>query len=165
MLTLNRTKKFLHLFPGPYAYCPGSEGVDSTFDVYCTTTEQFLMASYYWDEQEQAELEARTVAIALTHCLMDKPSANPEFLEQCSELGLLDFREEYPGRYRAVRSHCDYHGPGYEILCDGDESAAFIRSGTHTRLIAQHVAACLNRMFAALDNIESSNRLAERISQ
>jgi len=56
---------FFNRYPGPFCVTPGSDGVDATFDINCETTGQFLTATHYWEDREQAKLIATGIAEAL----------------------------------------------------------------------------------------------------
>ena len=56
---------FFNRYPGPFCVSPGSDGVDATFDINCETTGQFLTATHYWEDREQAKLIASDIAEAL----------------------------------------------------------------------------------------------------
>ena len=56
---------FSQQYPGPFAYRPCSDGVDDTFDVFCTKTNRTIISSHYWE----AEKEAESIAATITHAL------------------------------------------------------------------------------------------------
>ena len=56
---------FLSQYPGPFRISPSTDGVDSTFNINCETTGQFVIATRYWDEREWAKLVAIGIADAL----------------------------------------------------------------------------------------------------
>lgn len=61
--------QFDQMFPGPYVYVPGTNGVDETFDVTCTRTKTVVAYATYWYERESAEAIAYAVTQALNrHC-------------------------------------------------------------------------------------------------
>ena len=60
-----RLDYFAQQYPGPYAYRKDSDGVDDTFDVFCTKTNKVIISSHYWE----AEREAESIASAITHAL------------------------------------------------------------------------------------------------
>ena len=58
-------KRFLRHCPGPYTYLSSRDGVDRTFDIYCLTTENYIVSTYYWEERKAAEATAATITAAL----------------------------------------------------------------------------------------------------
>ena len=56
-----------HLFRGPFAYSESTDGVDSTFDVYCASTHRIIASTRYRETRQDAEIRARFIVEALNH--------------------------------------------------------------------------------------------------
>lgn len=140
---------FLELYPGPFAYRPGTDWVDSTFDIMCTSSGQQLASVYYWEERLTSELIARVVAESLNALL---PATQDDSLTEwkpVSKWEVAAFHGMHPGPYRAGKTQCDIRGPGCEVLCHGSgESVLQVYNyGTaHAQLISTEVAAALNAL-------------------
>ena len=136
--------EFSHQFPGPFDYRAGRDGVDNTFDVFCLTTDQWIISTHYWEERLQAELVARIVSNALNFVALDLDRDTiPSHLLR----DLAQFQEEFLGPYVARREHCGYYGPLIEIACEStDACVLFAPAGPSVRMICRHVARCLNQL-------------------
>ncbi len=142
MSVISITRGFHHRFPGPFAYCDGRAGVDNTFDVFCRTTDTHLLSTYYWEEQQRAQLEARVACLAFSAPAFGYRTKGIESV-------LKAFLELYPTPYSARRLFCEYFGPSFEVLSKSDDQTVFILPD-HIRkngLISQHLAASLNELF------------------
>ncbi|MEP3477815.1 MAG: hypothetical protein ABJZ55_01070 [Fuerstiella sp.] len=63
----NHIQQFFHEHPGPFNFLQSSDGVDGIIAVDCTSTGSYIVASHFWDrdEQEESEVFAETVVFAL----------------------------------------------------------------------------------------------------
>jgi hypothetical protein len=141
---------FLQLYPGPYVYCPGHDGVDSTFDVICTASRQHIASVYYWDERLTSELIARVVTESLNALL---PAGRADLLAELKPLSkweIAAFHGMHVGPYRANAMHCDYRGPGFEVLCDASSESILQIFGRgepgQAQLISTEIAVALNAL-------------------
>jgi hypothetical protein len=147
---LQLSPDFLRLYPGPYVYCPGHDGVDHTFDVMCIGSRQHIASVYYWDERLTSELIARVVTESLNALL---PAGRADLLAELKPLSkweIAAFHGMHAGPYRANAMHCDYRGPGFEVLCDtSSESILQIFGGEesgYAQLISTEIASALNAL-------------------
>jgi hypothetical protein len=136
----NHSSCFLEQYSGPYAYRPGSDGVDATFDVYCTKTDNTIISSRYWDEEKQAETVACAVTGAL-NSLHDYPEPNTLAQQRA-------FKAIYPGPYRShTCSDCEW--PFHEVVCETTkECVIYVDADVddpYVTSVMQHVACALNQ--------------------
>lgn len=147
---LQLSPDFMSLFPGPYFYCPGNDGVDSTFDVMCIASGEHIASVYYWEERLTSELIARVISESLNALL---PIARADSLSESKPLSQWEvaaFRGMHAGPYRASAMHCGYRGHGYEVLCDATSESLLqiFRRGESEcpRLITSEIATALNAL-------------------
>jgi hypothetical protein len=144
-------RNFYRRFPGPFSYREGRDGVDDTFDVFCLTTNAYLLSSYYWAERGRAELEVRIACLALNAPLLGKISSD-------AVDDVITFYQQYRAAYASRRTFCDYRGPGYEVYSQwNDECVIDLPRRTRlNRLVARRLASALNALFASLPAIAGS---------
>ncbi len=139
--------QFSKIYPGPFRYSPGSDWVNSTFDVYCISTEQHVLSTFYWDERERAELVAYVLTCALEFCHSD-----------CKDLDLQEwkaFRQIYPGPYYSTSEESPGYGP-IEVINShsAERSLTFCYDRCFTgkaKLVAPHVVAALELLSASVE--------------
>lgn len=83
---------------GPFAYMPGKNGVDNTFDVICLCTGYLVAYSSYWEDRDNAE----AIAYAMTFALNRHYQPIRSRLKPAKQLLLDRFRHLYPGPYSAL---------------------------------------------------------------
>ena len=54
------TKIARHYY-GPYEIVAGTDGCDKTFDIYCMTTQTYLLSVAYWEDEQWALSEAKAI--------------------------------------------------------------------------------------------------------
>ena len=97
---MNRTTSiFLKHFPGPYSIRVSTDGVDKTFEVFCLTSDETVIASRYWLERDEAYLVAAVIEASLNSVLADVPT-------RLTDQDFKTFRNRYPGSYMAVKTRC-----------------------------------------------------------
>lgn len=117
-MTQSTSCPFQKRYPGPYAYQPGTDGVDKTFDIFCRTTGERIISSNYWYEEENANIIASVVMLALEF------SRRSNFQTPCDRVlqnRLKTFRANYPGPY--VLKACSHDEDFAEVgvaCCDLD---------------------------------------------
>lgn len=144
--TNDDTGEFLKRFPGPFAYQPGSCGVDETFDLICESTQQFIIATHFWNERITSELITKVVCAALANVQGsngDNTDASLSDLEEAAFLGM------YPGPFTYGSFRHDFEGEGWEVLCHATGKSLIHAHGDDTRFIAVHIADALNRTLYA----------------
>jgi hypothetical protein len=92
-------------FKGPFSYHAGTNGVDETFDVFCTKTNSHVISTNYWYHR----LDAEVLAIIITHALNREFRPTRTRFNAPPSLLLRLFRDANPGPYR-VRLFEDGHG-------------------------------------------------------
>lgn len=103
------TKKFKSLFPGPFDVRRSTDGVDETFEVYCLTTDQLVVANYFWEAESERFQESLAMATALNVLLHEGLVCR----EGADSLELL--LGQHPGPYRMRRARCNYRGGLWEV--------------------------------------------------
>lgn len=83
---------------GPFAYRPGRNGVDNTFDVTCLRTNYIVAYSSYWESRDDAE----AVAYAMTYALNRQFRPLRSRLKPTNHKLLNRVRKIYPGPYSVL---------------------------------------------------------------
>ncbi len=109
------TSKFLTRYPGPFANQDGSDGVDATFDIFCRTTGDHIVSTFYWDARLESELKANVVTGLLNTLVPDEEHDWISSKHELSDSKIAAFRGMHPGPYRSAKCNCEYRGPGYEV--------------------------------------------------
>lgn len=127
-------RRFVQRYPGPFVFVPGVNGVDATFDVSCSWTNEHLVSTYYWDDREQGEQVAKLVTNALNH-------AGGWSGHSCDLAKAVD---GYPGPFGVKSDFCPLYGEMVEVICQStsDQVVAVHEqsSNANPRLIALHIA-------------------------
>ena len=110
------TNRFLARYPGPYAYHDGSDGVDATFDILCSKTDNHIISTHSWDDRLPCELEARVFTELLNNLLGSSKHCLRPYPHNLSPREIAAFRGMHPGPYQSAKCKCDYRGNGYQIL-------------------------------------------------
>ncbi len=53
--------KIARHYYGPYEIVAGTDGCDKTYDIYCMTTQTYLLSVAYWEDQQWALSEAKAI--------------------------------------------------------------------------------------------------------
>ncbi len=142
--------KFLDHYPGPYKYQGGTDGVDNTFDIYCSGSGNHIASMFYWDDRLPSEVIAKLITESLNATNPENDSHPKVAGESMSEREIAMFRGMYSGSYRSVAAHCDYRGPGYEVLSGTvAESVVFVYDRAfrgQAKLVSEQIAVALNAM-------------------
>lgn len=140
------TRQFSKHLPGPYSVRASSDGVDNTFEVFCLSTNNAIVAAHYWDERDHAFLIARTISAAL----------NEHLHGIMFELGgdtLAIFQEAYPGPFRALKETHEFLGAIFCIDCVTTERGLIEIDGylskPSDRFIAKQIVFALNNTVAS----------------
>lgn len=56
---------FHETLPGPFVIRSSTDGVDSTFEVVCASTDQYVISYHYWEGGDYAYMVASAIASAL----------------------------------------------------------------------------------------------------
>ena len=147
--TKRQTTKFLKRFPGPYGYYRSTDGVDDTFNVYCRSSRQDIISTYFWTQSPAYELIVRVVCAALS-------SLNSEYSDMCDRyaapLNRLESRAfvaMYPGPYSIGKFASNGFQPGgWEVLCQSSGNSVIYIFDEVGRFIVAHIADVLNQNLA-----------------
>ncbi|APZ95862.1 hypothetical protein Fuma_05525 [Fuerstiella marisgermanici] len=89
--------KFFTDFPGPYSLAHGVDSVDRTVDLFCKSTQQFILGLSYWEDQQTAKINARTICIALESARQSKAQTA---LTEAETQTVRQFIQMTPGPFR-----------------------------------------------------------------
>lgn len=97
-MTQFHIQSFQQLFPGPYSLQPGTNGVDSTFDIYCRKSGELIISTDFWYEEERAQRDATVITMAL-----ESMRHTPRYQQFAKSLQdrLNAFQADYPGPYES----------------------------------------------------------------
>ncbi|TWT35231.1 hypothetical protein KOR34_01190 [Posidoniimonas corsicana] len=153
---------FHRSFPGPFDYFPSHDGVDETFELTCLTTDDFVIATHFWDEREWAETRIAVVAAVLNDSLGGE---DEDFLAALNPQTLAHFRDQLPGPYFVKVEYCDYMGIQFCVNCRTSGETVIHTTQRYSALtactVARNIAAVLNSAFlddlipAAIANAEA----------
>lgn len=113
--------QFLKANPGPYFSRPGRNGVDDTYDVVCLATENHIVSTQYWDEEEDARRIAGVIAAAL-----NRYAGWHGLEEENLHEDLAYLLWHYPGPYKIHRDTCPMYGAFSEVRCQAANQTVVI---------------------------------------
>ena len=116
-----RRSPFLKANPGPYCSRPGRNGVDDTYDVVCLATENHIVSTHYWEEEEDARRIADAITVALNRYAGWHGLEGESFHEDLAHL-----RWHYPGPYKIQRDICPMYGEFSEVRCPAADQTVVI---------------------------------------
>lgn len=103
---------FTNRFPGPFAIARNHDGVDETYDIYCLSSENFIAATYFWEDEQASYMEADAIATALNLSL------HPETVGADEKTRCLEFLLQSALPITVKSSKCPYRGPCWDVLCN-----------------------------------------------
>ena len=144
MLTLLPKRTTLPV-PGPFACFAGRDGVDETFDVFCLTTEDHVVSTYFWEAREACRVVTEVVTFALNRF------AGHDIDDSFDSKDIVNFRHEYSGPYSIRKNRCEGRGPCFEVYCRSTNRGIVDRYGRSRfdRQIAKAIARSLNRLLSS----------------
>lgn len=137
------SKYFRKLFPGPFNYRRDEDGVDETYDIYCSTTGKHVISTYFWVDSLALELEIQVICAALNHPLKfnNKPMLDIHERDRLLYFGFC------PGPFTISPCHCDMRGSGWDVVSESKQYSVITSYETPqiAQLIAQSIADALTR--------------------
>lgn len=137
-------QSFLEQFPGPYSFQAGSCGVDDTFDVFCETSGEFIIASHYWEEKQAAKDDATIITLALLIARQVQHADAIIHLSEEVKAIVAKFFAESPAPF-AHRYHEHDFDPGFEVVSQSNGTiAAYVRPRHRSNRVSKMVAASIS---------------------
>jgi len=145
-MTSQTIQKFLKQYPGPFDYQRSADGVDDTFEVYCETTDAYIIAYHFWDNRIPAELTADSVCFALnTLASGDTKTWTAEQLPLNNQF----LQALYPGPYTTGFTECE-RMPSNDVVCSRSKSVVIREyrrgDGKEAQMVVETIAAALNSL-------------------
>ena len=138
---------FTSRYPGPYAVHPGTDGVDNTFDIICSSTGDRIIAATYWEAEEEALLIACVVTLALE---MARRAKRPTHFSHATKAKLNQFMSRHPGPYSHKQFVDDMRAEiGVAVKEGSSLLLSFVTHPDDPQAIADahYMATALNRLF------------------
>ncbi|MEM6468703.1 MAG: hypothetical protein AAF802_03985 [Planctomycetota bacterium] len=139
---------------GPFSVQRSSDGVDETFEIRSSVTDNFVAATHFWGSAASALMRATVVARSLNRSTFRRwipPTVRRYFL--------LD----HPPPYRVVRRFCEMQGPLLAVESSNRQGVIAVDGDdTESQVVAQSICEAINNRFHRKFDLQQTS-LIERI--